>query len=111
MAVHLAQWHDLHAGLSHFEDEVRQALVLRQLDIRARQKQSVVRTVRTRGPDLLSIDHPAVTAPFRLGHGTGKIGAAAGLAEELTPRILARQDAAQELLFVKIGAMRKNGCG
>ena len=108
VAVHLTQGNDFDARLAHFEDEVGEALVLGQVDIRARQQQAVVCAVRARGPHLLSVDHPSVAAAFGPGHGARKIGAAARFAEQLAPRVLARKDAAQELLFVQIGAVRQD---
>ena len=100
-----------HARLLHVEDEIRQALVLRLVPIGARQQQTPMRLVRAGGPHLLAVDHPLIAAELGARHRAGHVGAAARLAEQLAPDVLAGQDAQQELLLLQIGAVRQDGRG
>src|SRR4051812_5805883 len=70
-----------------------------------------MRLVRTGGPYLLPVDHPLIAAELRSRHRTGHVGAAARLAEQLAPDILAGEDAQQESLLLQIGAVREDGGG
>ena len=111
MAVHLLQGVHLDAGLLHVEDEVGKALVLHGVPIRAREEKAPLRLVRRRRPYLLAVDHPLVAALVGARHGAGQIRARARLAEQLTPGVLAGQDALQVLLLMEIGAVRQDGRG
>ena len=111
VAVHLPERMDLHAGLLHVEDEVGEALVLGHVPVGARQQQAPVGLVRAGGPHLLAVDHPLVALPVGARHGAGHVRAAARLAEQLAPGVLAGEDAAQELLLMQVGAVRQDGRG
>jgi hypothetical protein len=100
---------DLNAGLLHVEDEVGKALVLGHVPVGARQEQAPMRLVRRGGPDLLAVDHPLVALPVGARHRARHVRAAARLAEQLAPGVLAGQDALQELLLMEIRAVRQDG--
>ena len=57
------------------------------------------------GPDLLAVDDPLVAVLHGLGLQAGEVGAGAGLAEELAPRLLAVGDLGQEALLLLVGAV------
>ena len=111
MAVHLLQRMDLHAGLLHVEDEVGQPLVLGHVPVGARQQQAPVRLVGAGGPHLLAVDHPLVALAVGARDGARHVRAAARLAEQLAPGVLAGEDAAQELLLMQVGAVVEDGGG
>ncbi len=83
--------------------------MLDEVGIGACQQQAVLRAVRTRRPDFLAIDDPAIAAQLGFGDRTGQIRATTRLAEELTPGVFASQYGAQILLFLRIVAVHKNG--
>ena len=70
------------------------------------------RPVGARGPHLLAVDHPG-SCPCKSARvvGAGEVRAAARLAEELAPGVLAGEDAAQKLLFLQIRAVREDRRG
>ena len=111
MAVHLPERMDLHAGLLHVEDEVGEPLVLGHVPVGARQQQAPFGLVRAGRPHLLAVDHPLVALPVGPRHGARHVRAAARLAEELAPGVLAGEDAQQELLLMQVGAVREDGRG
>ncbi|MEE8042196.1 MAG: hypothetical protein V3T15_05300, partial [Pseudomonadales bacterium] len=59
------------------------------IPIGAREQQAVLRVVRTRRPHLLAVDDPVVAIEIRAGGRARQILAAAGLAEQLAPRVFA----------------------
>ncbi len=105
MPVHLLQRLHVHPGLRHVEHEVRQPLVLRYVPVRARQQQPPLRVMGAGGPHLLAVDDPVAPVEVRSGGRAGQVGSAARLAEQLAPRVLAGEDAAQELFLVQLAAV------
>jgi hypothetical protein len=91
-------------GRVHRADEVRDALVLG--------TSGSVRAIRMpnlaywapRRPDLLAVDHPLVAVAHRAGAEVGQVAAGAGLAEELAPDLLAREQGEQVALLLLLGA-------
>ena len=77
----------------------------------ARQQQAPMRLVRRGGPHLLAVDHPLVAALVGARDGARHVGAAARLAEQLAPGVLAGEDALEELLLMEIGAVRQDRRG
>ena len=109
MAVHLLERAHFDALLAHVEHEVREALVLRHVPVRACEQEAVVGVVGAGGPHLLAVDDPVVAVAVGAGGCAGEVGAAAGLAEELAPGVFAGEDAAQESCLVGIAAVFEQG--
>ena len=65
--------------------------------------------VRVRRPDLGAVDQPAAVHLRGGGPQTGQVGSGAGLAEALTPVLLAAQDAGQVPGLLLVGAVRDDG--
>ena len=87
---------DLDPGRVHVEGEVREALVLRDVRVRARDEHPAVGHVRERVPDLLAVDDPLVAVAHRPGRERREVGAGAGLAEELAPDLFAGEERAEQ---------------
>ena len=102
---------DLDAGLLHVEDEIGEALVLGDVPVGPCEQEAPLRLVGTGGPDLLPVDHPLVALAVGARDGAGHVRAAARLAEELAPGVLAGEDRQQELLLMQVGAVRQDGGG
>src|SRR5207249_11960864 len=90
VTVHLPQRSHLDARLLHGNREARDALVLGLVPVRASEQQAQLRVMRARVPHLLSTDDPLVTVSLGARRETGQVRAAARLAEQLTPHVLAR---------------------
>ena len=82
------------AGLVHVDGEVGDALVLGHVGVGAGDEHAEVGDLAARGPHLLTVDDPLVAVAARPCVETGEVGAGAGLAEELAPRLLAGDDVA-----------------
>src|SRR5580698_3315894 len=63
--------------------------------------------MRTGRPHLLPIHNPFITLPYSASRRPSQIRPAARLAEQLAPRILARQTPPQELFFLRRRPMRQ----
>jgi hypothetical protein len=62
-----------------------------------------------RGPHLLTVDDPLVTVELRLGGETGQVGAGTGLAEQLAPRRLPRDDVVDKSVDLLAGPVVGDG--
>jgi len=105
MEVHLPQRAGLDAGLVHREHEVADAAVLRHVPIGARQEHPVVGVVGARAPQLLTVDDPLLTVALRPRREPGEVRAVARLAEQLAPRVLARDRPRQQSALELVGAV------
>jgi hypothetical protein len=94
-AGHLAQRADRDAGLVHVEQQVGDARVLGRVGLGAEQAEHVVRLVRTRGPDLVAVDHPLVADELGARRERREVAARARLAVALAPDVLAGERAAR----------------
>ena len=108
-AVGLGDAANLDTGLAHGHEEVRDALVLGGIRIGTGQQEAVVGVVPTRGPHLLTVDHPLVTVEHGAGRQRRQIGAGVGLAETLAPAHRSVEDAWQELLLLRLGTPLQDG--
>ena len=103
-AVDLAQRPDLDAGRVHVEEERGDALVLRRIEIRAREQEAPIAVMRARRPDLLAVHDPLLA----IGHGAcaqpGQVRTGARLREQLAPHVLAAQHRPEETRLLLLGA-------
>ena len=103
---------DVDAVLVHVDREVGDALVLGDVGVGAGDQHAEVGDLAAGGPHLLAVDDPLVAVEHRLGLQAGEVGAGAGLAEQLTPRLLAGDDVADvalDLLLGPVGGDRRRG--
>ena len=73
--------------------------------VRTRQKDPVG-VLRQRGPGLVTVDDVMVAVAHRLGADGGEVGARSRLGIALAPPVLARQNAGQKLLLLRLVAER-----
>ena len=90
------------------QHEVGDPLVLRDVGIGAGQEHADVGDLRARRPDLLPVDDPLVAVLDRRGGEAGEVGAGAGLAEELAPRLAAGDGVADVALLLLVGAVHRD---
>ncbi len=93
----------------HVYDEVRQALVLGCVPIGAGEQQTPLGVMRAGRPDFLAVDDPTFTVLHCARCRARQVRTAAGFAEQLTPGVLARQNAPQKTLFVRLAAVLEQG--
>src|SRR5579859_6210099 len=109
----LLQWPDFHARRVHVQDEIRDALVLGNVRIRAGEQHAVVGDRPQAGPDLLAIDDVVLAVVETLADGfrlqAGEVGPGIRLGIQLTPDVLGRQDAADVLLLLRLRAVGNQG--
>ena len=79
----------------HIENEVREPVVLRHVGVGASDQHPPAREVRDGGPHLLTVQDPVVAIPDGARCQTRHVRARTGLAEELAPDVLAREDPRQ----------------
>ncbi len=82
------------------------------IGVGARHEQSPTGGMGQRRPHLLAVDHPLVAVAYRPGGKTGHVRPGPGLAEELAPDLLAREERAEvarPLLFGAVGEERGGG--
>ena len=84
--------------------------MLRRVRIGTSQADAPIRELRVRRPHLLAVQHPP-----SIGAGGGRrhrrqVAARPGLAEELAPQVVGREDGCQPALFLLLGAMGEQ-CG
>ena len=91
VAGDLAQRADVDALGLHVDEEVRDALVVRGIRVRAGEADAPIRLARKGSPDLLPRKRPAAVDLRRLGTQRGEVGAGARLGEQLAPGDLADQ--------------------
>ena len=70
----------------------------------AREQHAAVAPLRGGVPHLLARDDEVVAVAHRAAAEARKVGAGAGLAEELAPRVLAGEQAGHELTLLRFGA-------
>jgi len=99
----------LDAGALHVEQEVRHAVVLRHVGIRACEQHAPFREMCEARPDFLSVEDPRVAVAHRAGRQAGHVRAGARLAEQLAPDVLAGEDPAQQVLAHPVGAVGEHG--
>ena len=91
----------------HRDDEHRQALVLRDVGVRAGQQQAEAGVLRVGGPDLLAGEAPgAVLLLLGAGLDPGEVGARGRLAEQLAPDLVGGQHRAEVALLLVLAAVR-----
>ena len=103
--VHLVHRADLDAGLVHRQHEVADAAVLRHVGVGAGEQQPEVGVVGARAPQLLAVDDPLVAVLLGVRRQAGEVGAVRRLAEQLAPRVLARDGARQQAALLLVGAV------
>jgi hypothetical protein len=108
-AGHLLQRPHLDARLVHVDGEVGDALVLGRVRVGAGQQHAEVGDLAARRPHLLPVDDPLVAVLHRLGVQAGEVGPGAGLAEQLAPRLLTRDDVAEVALLLLVAAVVDDG--
>ena len=111
VAGDLAQGAHLDARRVHVDDEVRHAPVLGHVGVGAGQEHAPARRVGQGRPHLLAVHHPLVTVAHRPGGEPGHVGSRPGLAEELAPDLLAREQGAQVAGPLLVGAVREDRGG
>ena len=100
---------DLDAVLAHRHEQVRDALVLGRLTVRAGQHEAPVGPVGLRRPHLLALDRPAAVDELGPGLDVGEVRAGAGLAVALAPELGAGDDPRQEAGPLRVGAELDEG--
>ena len=70
---------------------------------------SPAREMRDRGPHLLAVHHPVVAVAHRARGEARDVGARARLAEHLAPDVLAREDARQVVLLLRLARVGEHG--
>ena len=103
-AGHVADRADIDAVLVARHEQHRDAAVLRCIRVGATECVQPVGVVAERGPDLLPGDDPLVTVELGPGPQAGQVRAGVGLAEALTPHLLAARDRREEALLLLLGA-------
>ena len=96
----------------HVDQEEADALMLGQIEVRARHQNAEIRVMSAGVPDLLAVDDPPAVFQLCLGGEPRQIGAAAGLAEQLAPGVLTSEDRPQVaalLIVVTHGEDRLRG--
>ena len=83
--------------------------MLGDVPVGAGDQHAVLGGLGARCPDLLSVDHPLLAVPDRLGAKTGEVASGARLAEELTPLLLTGEHRAKKTLLLLITAVGDNG--
>ena len=96
-------------GLVEREREPRDARVLRDVGVGAREEHAVVGAHRHGAPHLLARDHPAVAVARRAGGETGEVRARARLAEQLAPPDRAVVDRRHEPGDLLLGSVAADG--
>src|SRR5439155_11960866 len=89
----------------HVDDEIGDAAVLRRRRVGAGEADRPAREPREARPDLLPRETVAVALALGPGADGGQVGAGAGLAEELTPDLLGREDLRDEAALLRLGAV------
>ena len=82
----------LDTGRLHVHEERRHPLVLGDVGVRARHNEPERRDVRQRGPDLLSVEKPLLAVALGAGRQPGDVRSRTGLAEQLAPDLLVREE-------------------
>jgi hypothetical protein len=108
LARDLAQRPHLDARVRHVAHEVRDALVLGDVRVRAGDQDRPARVVGVGRPHLLAGDDPVVAVPHRAGAQARQVGAGTGLAEQLAPDLFAGPQRAQEAGLLVLGAVAED---
>ena len=109
LASHIDEGAHLDTRCAHRADEVRDARMLRRGRIGARQHDAPFREMGVAGPHLLPVDDVVVAVALGRGAQRRQVGARTGLAEQLAPELLARQQRPQPpfLLFRRPGVEQR----
>src|SRR5262249_26892316 len=110
-AGELAEGADADPGALHVQDEVGEAAVLREGGVGAGEEGAAARDLRVARPDLLPGDDEVVAVELGARPHGREIAARVGLAEELTPDLLARENGGQETALeplVAVGDERRS---
>ena len=107
LAGDVPQRPDLDTGLVQVDEEVRDALPLRDVGIGAREQHAEVGEVRPRGPHLLAGHEPVVAVALGARRERREVGAGARLAEQLAPHLFVAHDRRQEAQPLLLGAVRE----
>ncbi len=105
----LAQRAHVDAGRTHVDDEVRDAPVLRGVEVGAGEQDGPVGRPGAGVPHLLAVDHPLVAVAHGAGAQRREVGAGAGLAVELAPDLLAADDLVEVVGALLLGAVGHQG--
>jgi hypothetical protein len=90
----------LDTGRLHVDEERRHPLVLGDVGVRARHNEPERRNVRERRPDLLSVEEPLLSVTHGAGRQAGDVGSRTGLAEQLAPDLLVREERTEVTLLL-----------
>src|SRR5262249_33356875 len=90
----------LDAGLTHVEEQARDAFVLRHAGIGAREQDAPVRDVPAAGPDLLAVDDEVVALVLGTSAQARQVRAGVRLRVELAPHLLGREDLLEVALLL-----------
>src|SRR5436309_8240939 len=108
-AGQLAERADRDARALHIENEVGEAAVLGQRRVGAGEQDRPPGELRVARPHLLAGHHEPVAVGLRAGAERGQVAARAGLAEELAPDLLGREDGREEAALLRLAAVRDEG--
>jgi hypothetical protein len=107
---HLDERADINSFSSHVNDEGRDALLRAgRIGVGAGQAQAERGELRVRGPDLSTGDQITTVDGDGAGRERGQITAGVGLAEELAPDLVGREDGREEALALVVRAMGQQG--
>src|SRR5579871_365953 len=97
----------------HVQDEIRDALVLGQLGVGARQQHAVVGMWPEAGPDFLAVDDPAFAVfegfEHRASLEAGEVGSRVWLGVQLAPDVVGSEHALHVALLLLLGAVVDEG--
>ena len=106
LARDLSQWANVDALRRHRDRQHRDALVVRRARVGPHERDGPVRDEGVRRPHLLPVDDIRVAAVLRARREAGQIAPRVGLAEELAPDVVAREDARNPPLTLFLRAVR-----
>src|SRR5205823_10218213 len=96
------------ARRGHLDDDDTDAFVLWRIRLSAHEAEAEICIVRTRRPDLLTVDNPFVAIEYGAGAQTSEVAARIGFAHAETPGDLAAQRRDEEALLLRLGAVVEN---
>src|SRR5205823_5982168 len=86
---------------AHVDDEIRDATLLRCLEVGAGETDAPVRELGIARPYLLAVHHPAALDRVGARGHRREVAAGAGLAEQLAPQLARREDVRQPALLLR----------
>lgn len=109
MPLQMLKWPDPHAGLTHVDQREAGSRMLPHISVGSSHHNSEVHESGADVPDSLPVGAVSIPLPFWPGVETGEVGIAAGLAEQLTPVLLAGDHGVPVTACLVICAVRQDG--